>query len=179
MSKLQIQSLSSRHYRIMDFVIAGWKNIDIASKLNITPQNVLDVKKSILFQDELAQRRTILDSQISRQLSTDISDQEYVNAELSKATRLAVDKLVGFIEPDAECSNAIARQAASDLLDRGGFPKLTKTEQTTNAIFVLNQDDLERIEKTILIDVEQEKKIVEKSETKVIDSSFDSSEESI
>ena len=161
----------------MDFILAGWKTVDIATKLNISPQNITDVKKSVIFQDELAMRRSVLDGHVSSQLTTDLSDQEYVSKQLSEGTRLAVDKLLGFVQPDATCSNGVSRQAASDLLDRGGHPKVTKTDNQQNTIFVLNEQDLTRIKETIELDVTSENKIIEKSET-VIDANFESDQDS-
>ena len=173
MSAHELQTLSSRHYRIMDYLLAGWKLVDIAKAMSCTTQNIQDVKRSRIFQDELAQKRAILDSQVQENLAKSVSDSEYVNEALKSGARAAVDKLCGFVNGTDECSPSIARQSASDILDRAGYPKLTKTENTSNTIFVLDQDDLARIEKTIAIDIEQDSKIIEKSETTVIDSEFE------
>ena len=168
MSQNELQTLSPRHLRIMDYMIAGWKLVDIAKAMQCTTQNLQDVKRSRLFQDELAQKRAILDSQVQDNLAKSVSDQEYVNEKIAKGTRDAVDRLCAMVEPSHECSDAIARQAADSLLDRGGFPKLTKTENTQNTIFVLDADDLARIEHTVELDVEQETKIIENSVTKTV-----------
>jgi len=171
----EIQTLSSRHYRIMDYMLAGWKLVDIAKTLSCTTQNLQDLKGSVLFQDELAQKRAILDSQVGESLARSVSDAEYVNERLAQGARRAVEKLVGFVDGTDDCSPSIARQAASDILDRSGYPKMTKTENTQNNIFVLDQDDLERIERTIELDCEQESKIIVKSGTETVtDAAFES-----
>jgi hypothetical protein len=157
----------------MDYLIAGWKLVDIAGAMKCTTAALQAIKSSPIFQDEIAQRRAILNDSVTSTLSETISVQEHVNAQLAEGCKLAVDKLLQFVGPDADCSNAIARQSASDLLDRGGFPKLTKTENTQNTIFVLDQDDLARIENTISLDIEQESEILVKSET-VTEASFES-----
>lgn len=172
MSSNELQTLSSRHFRIMDHLLAGWKLVDIAKTMGCTTQNIQDIKGSRIFQDELAIKRSILDGQVSDGLAKSVSNVEYVNQALADGSRKAVDKLMGFISGDELCSPAIARQSASDILDRAGHARLTKTENTNNTIFVLDQDDLERIEKTINLDVEQDSKTVEKSET-VIDADFE------
>jgi len=170
----ELQTLSPRHLRIMDYLIAGWKLVDIAKAVKCTTQNLQDIKRSRIFQDELAQKRAILDSQVNDNLAKSVSDQEYVNERLMKGARNAVDKLCGFVDGSDECSPSIARQSASDILDRAGYPKLTKTENTQNTIFVMDQDDLARIEKTIELDVEQESKIIVKSEAlTVTDAAFE------
>jgi hypothetical protein len=158
----------------MDYLLAGWKLVDIASTMKCTTQNLQDLKKSRIFQDELAQRRAILTANVEQTLSVACSDQEYVNQRLMEGTRKAVDKLLEFVGDDSGCSNAVARQAASDLLDRGGFPKLTKTENTQNTIFVMDTEDLERIKKTMELDSELEIESEEKSATEtVIDVDFE------
>lgn len=174
MPPYQLQTLSPRHLRIMDYLIAGWKLIDIAKAMKCTTQNIQDVKRSTLFQDELAQKRAILDSQVQDSLARTVSDSEYVNETLQKGARDAVNKLVGFVTGDDECSPSIARQSASDILDRAGFPKMTKTENTQNTIFVLDQDDLDRMEQTIAMDIDPVVETKIKSET-VIDGNFENS----
>lgn len=163
----ELQTLSLRHIRIMDYLIAGWKLTSIAKAMNCTTQNIQDIKRSRIFVDELAQKRAILDSQVNQSLANTVSDQEYVNEALAKGTRLAVDKLLSFVDEDRTCSDAIARQSASDILDRGGFPKLTKTENSNATIFVLDNDDLDRLKSTIEMDIEQEQEIIVKSETAI------------
>lgn len=163
----ELQTLSNRHLRIMDYLIAGWKLTSIAKAMKCTTQNLQDIKNSRIFVDELAQKRAILDQQVNQALANTVSDQEYVNERLSKGTRDAVDRLCGFVEDGHSCSDAIARQSASDILDRGGFPKLTKTENTQSTIFVLDNDDLDRLQATIEMDVEQEREIIVKSETAI------------
>ena len=169
----ELQTLSSRHFRIMDYLLAGWKLVDIAKAMKCTTQNLQDIKKSRIFQDELAQKRAILDAQVQDSLAKSVSDQEYVNERLMKGAKNAVDKLVGFVDGTDECSPSIARQSASDILDRAGYPKLTKTENTQNTIFVLDQEDLARIERTIQLEMAQDSKINLKSETTVQDVEFE------
>jgi hypothetical protein len=150
---------------MMDYLLAGWKIVDIAKTMGCTPQNITDTKKQRIFQDELAQRRAIQDSQVSQDLSKSVSNAEYINEKLSNGARAAVEKLCGFVDGSEDCSAAIARQSASDILDRAGYPKMTKTENTQNNIFVLDQDDFTRIEETMKMELVQESKILVKSET--------------
>lgn len=152
----ELQTLSPRHNRMMDYILAGWTLVDIAKTMNCSPQNISDTKKQRIFQDELAQRRAILNLQVSDSLSKEVSNTEYVNEELAKGARAAVDKLCSFVDGSTDCSNAIAMRSASDILDRAGFGKMSKVENTQNTIFVLDQDDLARIEKTIELDRAQE-----------------------
>jgi hypothetical protein len=159
----------------MDYLIAGWKLVDIAKAMKCTTASLQSIKTSPVFQDELAQRRAILNDSVSTTLSNNLSVQEHVNAQLADGCKKAVDKLISFIDGSEDCSPGVARASASDLLDRGGFPKLTKTENTQNTIFVLDQDDLARIEKTIALDIEQDSEILVKSET-VTEAHFESSD---
>jgi len=142
----------------MDYIIAGWKLVDIAKALKCTPQNIHDIKSSTIFQDTLAQRRAILDDSLSNKLSSQVSDSlsdsESINKTLKEGARAAVEKLCGFVDGSIDCSPSITRQSASDILDRAGYPKLTKMETTGNTIFVLDKEDLQRIEKTIELDLE-------------------------
>lgn len=152
----ELKCLSPRHLRMMDYILGGWSLVDIAAQMKCSPQNISDTKKQRIFQDELAQRRAILDLQVTDSLSKEVSNTEYVNEELSKGAKNAVDKLCGFVDGSTECSNAIALRSASEILDRAGFGKMSKVENTQNTIFVLDQDDLARIEKTIELDTAQE-----------------------
>ena len=167
----KVKVLSALHYRIMDFVLAGWKYVDIAKKVGISSQQIYNIRSMITFQDTLAQRRAVLDEKISDNLTDDLSDQEYVSKKLQKGTRAAVDKLCSLVDASTD---SIARAAADSLLDRGGFPKLTKTENTTGTIFVLNQEDLQRLEDTIEMDADEDPSKLVKSEQvePVIDAEF-------
>lgn len=175
MEEQQLTSLSPRHLRMMDYILAGWQYTEIAKVMNCTTQNIYITKKQRIFQDELAQRRAILDDKVQDGLSNSVSNSEYINKTLSDGARKAAEKLCSFVDGTEECSPSIARQSASDILDRAGYPKVTKTENTQNTIFVLDADDLARIEKTIELDIEVESTEI-KSETEseiVTDGNFE------
>ena len=159
-----LKTLSPAHYRIMDFILAGWKLTEISKKLNISTNQIQNVKGSIVFQDEIALRRSILDDSINQHLNSELSNQEYVNNRLAEGAKAAVDKLCGLVSGP---SDSIARASASDILDRAGFPKATKTENTNNSIFVMDKDDISRIEESIRLDAEPERELLVKSVSSV------------
>jgi hypothetical protein len=135
----------------MDYLIAGISNVQISKELSMTPQQVSNVRRSTVFQDQLAQRRAILTDKIDSQTTQNTVDiNEIVNAKLKNEAIAAVEKLCD-LRDNSEV-DSVARASASDLLDRGGFPKLQKIENSGSSVFVIDKSDLSRIEKALYDD---------------------------
>jgi hypothetical protein len=132
----------------MDYLIAGMSNIRIAELLDMTKEAVSGIRRSPVFQDELAQRRAILTNSIDQATVVSTVDiTKMVNDKLKSESIAAVEKLCDL--RDTSEVDSVARASASDILDRAGFGKLTKVENTNTGVFVIDKSDLARIEAAI------------------------------
>lgn len=140
-----IQQLNPRHHKILEFVLSGWTNKQIASHLNMSPQMISIVINSPSFQHEVSLRREKLET-MSDQRRVD-SDQDVTDA-IKKGTRDAVALLLGSIKSVDE---NVAIRASVEILDRGGFPKVSKIE-SKNLSVVMDADMMKLLQDTIKLD---------------------------
>lgn len=140
-----IQQLNPRHYKILEFVLTGLTNKQIAERLDVSPQMISIVINSPSFQHEVVLRREKIESMQNQQIVE--SDKNVVDA-IKEGTRNAVDKLLSSINsPDEN----IAIRASVEILDRGGFPKVSKIE-SKNLTVVMDADMLKLLQETIVMD---------------------------
>jgi len=116
-----IQRLNARHFKIIDYCLAGKTHVEIAGILQMTARSVGLVVNSSSFQHELALRREVLNEKIDDKILSDI---DAVQENLNQAVLSAAKKLIGLMDSGEE---GIALRAASTVLDRGGYPAVTKT----------------------------------------------------
>ena len=64
----QLQRLLPKHYKILDLVLAGWKQRRIADELGLSYVGVSNIVTSVVFQAELARRREEQNRRIDRAL---------------------------------------------------------------------------------------------------------------
>lgn len=140
-----IQQLNPRHYKILEFVLAGVTNKQIAERLNVSPQMISIVINSPSFQHEVSLRREKIDSMKNQRLVE--SDQEVVDA-IKQGTRDAVRRLLSSIGSTDE---NVAIRASVEILDRGGFPKVSKIE-SKNLTVVMDADMLKLLQETVKLD---------------------------
>lgn len=141
----RIAQLNPRHYKILEFVLRGWTNVQISDHLNVSQTMISVVRNSPSFQHEVSLRRAKLEDLNNQNIAN--SDQDVSDA-IREGAKAAVDLLLGSIHsPDEN----IAIRASTEILDRGGFPKVSKIESKTLSV-VLNAEDLKTLRDTMDLD---------------------------
>jgi Spy/CpxP family protein refolding chaperone len=134
----------------MDCFIAGWTNNQVAEKFNMKPTQVSIILHSPNFQHEMALRRARNQQTVDQAIVETTTQRQKVDEIIKNGTIKAAEKMCSLVDSEDE---SIARQSASDLLDRGGFPKTTKQEsKTMAAVMVLDEKMVKRIEESVLLD---------------------------
>ncbi len=140
-----IQQLNPRHYKILEFYLRGWTNKQIADNLNITPCNVSVVTRGQSFQHEVAMRREKLNELSNQSI---VSSDQVVSDAIREGTQAAVDRILGCIQSTDE---NVAIRASTEILDRGGFPKVSKIESKSLSV-VMNAEDLVKLKEAMAMD---------------------------
>jgi len=140
-----IKSLNNRHHKILSLCLRGWTNKDIAKHLNMSPQQISVITKSPQFQHELAIKRSKLDD--FELTAVKVSDDE-VTRKIREGTLDAVDRLLRGMDSVDE---RVAVKAATEILDRGGFPK-TQRHDVRSLSIVIDAKDAALIKETMLLD---------------------------
>jgi len=158
---LTLQKLLPRHYAIIDLFLDGNLSISqIAShpSVQLTTAAIRNIRNSPTFQHELSLRRSqrnALHDELD--VRDDISKQNLTAQIIEENTEQAAEKIVELLSSH---DDSIQLRSAAELLDRGGFPKLSKMENSVKAaVVVLSKEDLHRIERTINLDNEPEQVI--------------------
>ena len=140
----ELQSLNPRHFKIIDLCLAGLSQKAIATELDMSPGSISIITKSPQFQHELALRRASLNNKIDNTIAASVTDASDV---LKRHSVFAAQKLVQLVSSEDE---SIARMSASDILDRAGCPKVTKSSQSNvSTVVVLNAEDVQRLSETL------------------------------
>lgn len=138
------QQLLPRHYTIQDLHLSGLNYREIALKLSMSLRQVANVINSPQFQHELALRRSHIQDSVDEGL---LQAQDEVQTIIKKATTDAANRLSSLLTSENE---AVSRQAANDILDRGGYPKVSRTDTTTKQSITLDSEAAAQIEKVLL-----------------------------
>lgn len=145
--KTTIERLKQKHDTMLNLCLQGYSNKEISDLVNLKQTQVSIVVRSPNFQHQLALKRAQLDERTITNLAT---VREEVNQVLKEGSINAARKLCGLVDSEDE---SIARMSASDLLDRTGHPKVTKSEnRSLQAVVVLNPDDVSRIQESVELD---------------------------
>ena len=140
-SSSRLQRLQGRHHRMIDLKLEGVSHVDIASELGCTPQSVSLCVNAPIFQKEMARRREEYREGLDDEMVERVGDASQI---IRKATILAAETQVSLLGSDNEI---VQQRSAMDILDRGGFPKVTKSEDhRKNITLNLTGEDLERIQ---------------------------------
>lgn len=140
-----IQQLNPRHHKILEFVLRGWTNKEIASHFDMTQTNVSVVTRSPSFQHEVSLRRAQLEDMSNRQIVD--SDQDITDA-IREGAKAAVDRIIGCVQSVDE---NIAVRASTEILDRAGFPKVSKIEHHSLSV-TLTGEDLIKMQRALDLD---------------------------
>ena len=149
---MSIRNLLPRHNQIVDLILEGSMNYkQIAATVGVTPATVRNILGSPTIQHELAVRR-----EHRNEIRDEMETREKVN-EVESARRIlnasvpdAATKLVNLMNLGED---KIARMAANDILDRGGMPRVAKTDNTNrNMTLVLDVESAMLIKETFELD---------------------------
>lgn len=137
------QRLLPNHYAIQDLYLAGLKAEEIATRVNLTSRQVRNILNTPQFQHELALRRSKIEQSVDQTL---VQAHEDVASIIRDQTIQAARKLGELIDSQNE---SVARQAANDILDRGGYPKVTKSDVSQQQSVVVDADQARVIAETL------------------------------
>jgi predicted transcriptional regulator len=116
----EIKRLLPRHIKVMDLKIAGFKQKEIAEKLDLTEAAVSSIVNSQVFLDHIPIRR----AELQQQADDDYENEpEQIAGLLQRNTLQAVKNLVELLNSDNE---RLALAAAVAILDRTGHGKLSR-----------------------------------------------------
>ena len=130
-----LQKLLPQHYQILDLHLSGHKAPDISKILGISSRQVYNALNSPRFQNELSIRRAKLEDHVDESI---IRAKDQVQEVIKQNTLAAINRLVQLTDQDENPS--VARQAANDILDRGGYPKISRQETEVSQSLVLEND---------------------------------------
>ena len=138
----QLKRLQTRHFKIMDLLLLGMKQCDIADEMGLSKYGVSIIVRSPVFQDRLARRRTEHDARLDEAEATRLlTARDVLEAEATGAAR----KQIALLESPSE---RVAQISAMDILDRAGCPKTSRSEDRhVQATIVLDENALARIQK--------------------------------
>lgn len=138
-----LKSLSPNHYRILELVLQGFKQRELAAAVSMTEAQIHNVTSSPCFQHELALRRAQRNELIDQRAVS--ADQE-VAAEIRRHTMAAAKKLGALVTSATKDADAI--RAAEAILDRGGQPRVQRNE-SKSAVVMLNASDVALLKETL------------------------------
>ena len=138
----QLKRLQARHYKIMDLLLLGKRQCDIAEEMGLSKYGVSIIARSPVFQDQLARRRVEHNARLDdREAARRLSAREF----LDNAARDAAKKQISLLLSSNE---RVAQVSAMDILDRTGHPKVSRSEgRNVNAQIVIDEKVLERMQK--------------------------------
>ena len=149
-NKTFIENLNSRHFKIIEYWLEGLKASQIAKKLNMADTQVRHILNSPQFQHELAIRKASYDCVVNNRIA---KVEEDVSETLKSAAIQAADTIIGCM--DSEDEN-IKLRSASDILDRTGFPKVTRqTSDLSSPSITINEKTAVIIADSLKLDKEE------------------------
>jgi len=142
--------LNQRHFKILDYCIAGMTNRQIAQKLSMSDRQVHIVVQSPSFQHELAIRRKAFEEDFDEKIAQAESD---VAETLRENSCIAAKALVhGLYSPDGN----LKFKSAEAILDRTGHPRVSKQISTDAKVVVnISSEDIQLLKETL--EMEREK----------------------
>lgn len=116
----EIKKLLPRHYKIMDLLLLGKKQKEIAREVNLSEQAVSSIVNSRIFKEQLPFRK----KQVEQKPDKDgLSAGDLLHRALVTSAKRLCQML--YSEDDR-----VALRAAMDILDRAGYPKCLRTQIT-------------------------------------------------
>jgi predicted transcriptional regulator len=141
--KHELKRLLPRHFRIMELVLLGKKQTEIAEELGLSNYGVSVIINSPVFQEELGRRR---EEQNAHADEVEVVRRLNAREVLDRVAVEVAQRQVALLESPDE---RVAQKAAMDILDRTGYPKVSRAEgQHVVASIILDEKYLERIQET-------------------------------
>lgn len=140
-----VAKLNARHYKIIDYCIAGKNNKQIADELSMTQRQVSIITNSPQFQHQLAIRRKGFEEDLDEKLASTETETASV---LKDASRKAAQTLaLGLVSQ----SDAIKIRSAEAILDRTGNPRNIRSLDDNNekTIVHITRNDLLLLKETL------------------------------
>jgi hypothetical protein len=131
------ERLLPRHYQIMDLCLKGITKKEIVNTLGISYRQLMNICNTPQFMTALALRRDKIEDGVEEDI---LRTQNDVLTEIKNATMQAVNRLIELVDDD---NAAVARQAANDILDRGGYPKVSRQENQNEQTLVVDKEQAE------------------------------------
>ncbi len=119
-----VQRMNPRHFKILECILRGMTDKQIGEKLEMVARSIGLIRNSPQFQHELAMRKVKIDELVNINIANEVDE---VAKALKEAGLRAAQKLIGCL--DSGDANILLK-ASSDILDRAGYPKVTKTNAT-------------------------------------------------
>lgn len=143
-----IAKMTPRHYKILDYSIAGLTRSQIAKELGMSFAQVGIIINSPSFQHQFAIRRQKTETTQDEQCATNIDEVKEV---LQQSAKSAADKLISGITSTDE---KIALKSAVEILDRTGYPKEQKMtgDASANTQILINAVDLTTLKESLDMD---------------------------
>jgi len=126
----------------MDLDLRGLGSSEIARQLEMTPSHVSIITNSGPYQHEISIRRAQLDAMNAQRI---VDSNDEVASAIREKT-LAAARRLGLVIDTGKDNDAI--RAAEAILDRGGYPRVTKTEDKSVRINI-DAADLARLTETL------------------------------
>jgi predicted transcriptional regulator len=130
----QLKKLLPRHFKVMDLLLLGKKQKEIAEELDLTPQAVSSIVNSPIFQERLASRKHEV---LNRSEPNELSAKQL----LEKTVIEAVKKLAEML---GSKDDRTALKAAIDILDRTGHSGPKGVYRSKTVVFS-SEETIEKI----------------------------------
>lgn len=128
----EIKELTERHHMMIRFMSFGWGNIAIAKALDVSPQNVSDVRNSSIVKDKLAVMRREQDLSTVN-IIDDLAEEAPHSLGLLKSIRAG--------EEDGS-TLSMRKSAATDLMKMAGYGPITRVQgQFLHSVITANDLD--------------------------------------
>ena len=131
-----VQTLTPRHYQILDLAVSGLNATSIATQLGMSRGQVSLILASPSFQHQFALRRKSVEAVQDNKIANELDD---VKSELQASALAAAKKLISGIDSADE---KIAIRSATEILDRTGYPKEQKVTGSAGNTIVINSTDM-------------------------------------
>ncbi len=141
------ERLLPRHHQIMDLHMQSLSYQKIADTLGMSMRQVANVCNTPAFQNALALRRDKIEDAVEEDI---IRQNDSVLEVLKQNTLNAVNRLTELMDDD---NSSVARQAANDILDRGGYPKVQRQETKNESTLIVDSEQAKLLE-TALKEIE-------------------------
>ena len=135
----EIKKLLPRHYKVMDLMLLGKKQKEIAEELCLSEQAVSSIVNSRVFKEAIPRRKIEIQEE-------PVTDALSVGEMLRESIVRSAERLCEMLDSEDE---RVVLRAAMDILDRAGYPKAAGVYRSERAVLVMDDLDVTRIEQAL------------------------------